>query len=121
MNKETKERTTAQREKIIVLMKNAKENGITNSLLKDISFNYTSRIAELRKEGYKFEVTDLGNGLYKYVLTCEPVEKRKQEKAIDIFWSMINNTEGNSISKDKLKDILKNNNFNVVRNWGCNL
>lgn len=119
LDEETLIRIATQREKFIYLLRKYKETGITNAELSKVSLTYTARISELRSLGYKIKDVDLGGGLSNYFLISEPKERQKLGRAIDIFWDIIS-SYGESVTKQELKEILDNNRFNVVRNWGAN-
>lgn len=117
-NSEVKKRAKSQCDKILDKLRDAGCEGITNVDMSSITLNHTARMAEMRKRGYKFEVTDDGYGVFTYKLISEPQIKMEQEKAIDIFWREI---QGSSLDEEELKEIIDRNGFNVVRKWGCNL
>lgn len=117
---ETKKRAAAQREEVIQALKNAGVSGITNVQLQKISLNYTSRTAELHKQGYKIRCSPMGGGLYNYVLLHEPETKQRQKKAVDMFFDMLDKQYDGKITSDELREMFDKHCLNVVRNWGAN-
>lgn len=120
MNKETKQRASAQREAVVNALAMAGRRGVTNGDLQRISLNYTARIAELRKAGYVIDCEDQGFGTHVYRLISVPDTERTQKRAVDIFFDIIKNEYGDVVDTEMLREILASNRFNVVRNWGAN-
>lgn len=120
MEKEAKIRSNAQREVMLTALREAGDKGVLNSKLKEISNNYTSRTAELAKSGYIIDCLNLGGGLYKYILRYEPKIPRVQQRAIEMFWDILENEYNGIANKEVLEEIFHKYNLNVVRNWGAN-
>ena len=64
-----------QRERIIELLRrNGKAGLLTGDFLKMCVPRYSSRLCELRQQGYEISVERLTEGCYKYVLLSEPAQ-----------------------------------------------
>lgn len=119
MNKETKERTSSQRDRIIALLKQAGDKGVLNTQLSKVALRYNARIQELYVRGYKIESEDLECGLTKYILRSEPTEQfNKPEKAEALLINDIKNKYSDVITSEQLQEYLDTHGFTVRRKVG---
>ncbi|WP_124115379.1 hypothetical protein [Paenibacillus xylanexedens] len=119
MNKETKERTETQRDKIVTTLRRAGESGVTNVELNKIALRYNARIQELYVRGYKIHSKELDSGVTKYILISEPTEPFKRpDKAVDILIEDIESRFNGNISARELNDYLDAQGFTVRRKIG---
>ncbi|WP_091014433.1 MULTISPECIES: hypothetical protein [Paenibacillus] len=119
MNKETKERTETQRDKIVATLRRAGESGVTNIELNKIALRYNARIQELYVRGYKIHSEELDGGVIKYILISEPTEPfKKPDKAVDILIKDIESKYNGNISAHELNDYLDTQGFTVRRKVG---
>lgn len=115
MDIKTKQRTLSHQEKILNILRENKENGVTNAQLQEIALRYNARIQELYQKGYVIQLDKSDNGLSTYKLISEPVVERKElPSAIEILTSEIK-SHGNRITSDQLQDMLDNLNLTVKR------
>ena len=116
---EAQERIPSQREKIINLLKEAGEEGITNKELNKIGFRFGARIQELHKLGYLIETTSIKKGLYNYVLKSEPCINKYFPNAAEEIYNIIEDQFENAITADQLKNLLDMKFFYIIRkpNW----
>lgn len=116
---EAKERIPNQREKILNLLRNAAEKGITNKQFQDVCIRWDARVRELYQMGYIIENIPLGNGLHTYRLISEPETiAKKPKKAIELLISKINNTYDGKVDTETLRSLLKAEGLQVVRKYG---
>lgn len=119
MNKETKERTSSQRDRIINLLKHAGDKGVLNTQLSKVALRYNARIQELYVRGYKIDSVELAGGITKYILRSEPVEKVcKPQKAEDILINDIKSKYSDIINSEELQEYLNTHGFTVRRKAG---
>lgn len=119
MNKETRERTETQRDKIIATLKRAGDSGVTNVELNKIALRYNARIQELYVRGYKIHSEELDGGVTKYILISEPTEPfKKPDKAVDILIGDIESKYNGNISARELNEYLDAQSFTVRRKIG---
>lgn len=119
MNKETRERTETQRDKIIATLKRAGDSGVTNVELNKIALRYNARIQELYVRGYKIHSEELDGGVTKYILLSEPTEPfKKPDKAVDILIEDIESKYNGNISARELNEYLDTQGFTVRRRVG---
>ena len=102
---EAKERIPSQLEKILNRLKEAGEEGVTNSELSRISLQYSARLMELRLKGYVIETIPLKNGVYKYILRKMSSEIYYTNATDDILMT-IKHDYDNAISSEELKALL---------------
>jgi len=115
MDVQTKQRTLTQRDKILKLLRENKEYGVTNSRLQEVAYRYNARMQELYQLGYVIETTYNENGLTVYKLLEEPkVERRDMPNAIEILAKEIQDC-GNRVTSEELIDLLSNLNLTVRR------
>ena len=57
-----------QREKILQLLEDRQEAGVTNIELNEIAFRYGARLAELRKEGYRIRSQHIKGAIWRFTL-----------------------------------------------------
>ncbi|PYY28260.1 hypothetical protein [Paenibacillus illinoisensis] len=119
MNKETKERTETQRDKIVTALRRAGDSGVTNVELNKIALRYNARIQELYVRGYKIHSEELDGGVTKYILISEPAEPfKKPDKAVDILIEDIESKYNGNISARELNEYLDTKGFTVRRKIG---
>ncbi|MGM1044798.1 MAG: hypothetical protein ACQEXX_01490 [Bacillota bacterium] len=119
MNRETRERTESQKDKIIGLLREAGDNGVLNTQLSKVALRYNARIQELYVMGYKIDSEELAGGVTKYILKSEPsVKVSKPEKAIDVLINDIKSKYNDNLSSGDLFNYLEENNFTVRRKIG---
>lgn len=75
--------STSQATKIYRTIKNNNKRGTPNYVLSGISLKYSSRIAELRRDGHNISAERVykdgrATGTWLYFLNDEPVEERKK-------------------------------------------
>ncbi|PAD70565.1 hypothetical protein CHH83_01820 [Bacillus sp. 7586-K] len=118
--KEASERIPTQREKILNLLRNAADKGITNQQFQNVCIRWDARVRELYQQGYVIENESLGNGVYKYILVSEPETiADKPKKAIELLISKINNTYNGKIDTESLSSLLEAEGLQVVRKHGA--
>lgn len=62
-------REANQRDRILALLQQAGERGVSNLLLNEVCFRYGARLWELRKEGWDIDTVKVGDdGVYRFVL-----------------------------------------------------
>lgn len=119
MNKDTKERTETQRDKIVTALRRAGDSGVTNVELNKIALRYNARIQELYVRGFKIHSEDLDGGVTKYILISEPTEPfKKPDKAVDILIEDIESKYNGNISARELNEYLDAQGFTVRRKVG---
>ncbi|WP_339304411.1 hypothetical protein NST33_18115 [Paenibacillus sp. FSL L8-0435] len=119
MNRETKERTETQRDKIVTALRRAGDSGVTNVELNRIALRYNARIQELYVRGYKIHSEELDGGVTKYILISEPTEPfKKPDKAVDILIEDIESKYNGNISARELNEYLDAQGFTVRRKVG---
>lgn len=119
MNRETKERTETQRDKIVAMLRRAGDSGLTNVELNRIALRYNARIQELYVRGYKIHSEELDGGVTKYILISEPTEPFKRpDKAVDILIEDIECKYNGNISARELNEYLETQGFTVRRKIG---
>lgn len=57
-----------QVEKILQLLKEAGDKGVTNIQLNEIAFRYSARLNDLRRDGYKIQATHIKDSIWKFTL-----------------------------------------------------
>jgi hypothetical protein len=116
---EAQERIPSQKEKMINLLKEAGENGVTNIELSKISLRYNARISELIMSGYIIENTQVKKGVYKYVLKGFKSDVKSYLHAADEILMIVENGYKDRISSAELKNLLEEKDFTITRkaNW----
>lgn len=114
---EAMKRIPSQTEKIINLLKEAGDEGVTNVELAAITFKYDARISELRMKGYIIETVYVGKSVYKYVLKKIPSNHNNFRSATDQILLNMYDQFGERVSK-YLAAQLENNHFHVTRKSG---
>ncbi len=114
---EAKGRIPSQIEKIITLLKNAGEEGVTNTELSKISLQYSARLMELRLKGFVIETIAIKNGVYKYVLK-KMADEIYYTNATDDILMMIKHDYQDAISSEQLRALLIKKYFNIQRKAG---
>lgn len=115
---EAQGRIPSQLDKIIDLLKEAGEEGVTSKQLSEIGLRYGARISDLYKLGYKIELVHLNKGLYKYILRSTPSEVKIFQNAEEIILQTILLDYPDGITAWQLKDLLEENGFHIRRNSG---
>lgn len=113
------QRFLSQREKIVMRLKEAGADGLTNRELNEICLRYGARLQELYKMGYIIEKESIKGGLYKYVLLKEPSTIEYHSNAADEIYYEIRQQFDDAISSGELKKILEHKFFYIIRkpNW----
>jgi hypothetical protein len=110
-------RIPTQQQKILDLLRDAGEQGITNKELSNVSLQYSARIHELRKAGciIDHDKTEV-NGVYRYYLRKLPATVKFFDSAENEFLNRIEKKYGLSL---EIKEDLTELNFHVKRraNW----
>lgn len=121
LENDIKERAIAQRTRIIEMLKEAGENGLTNIELYDyVTKSLGARLSELYERGYKIECTKVKNGIYKYVLVSEPPENYKKPiRAEDLLLQTIEGNYSGKIDITELKKLLRDNDLIISRKAGA--
>ena len=116
---EAQTRIPSQKEKIINMLKEAGENGVTNIELSKISLRYNARISELIMSGYIIENTQVKKGVYKYVLKGIKSNVKSYLHATDEILMIVENDYKDRISSAELKNLLEEKDFTITRkaNW----
>lgn len=114
---DAQDRIPNQIEKMINLLKESGEKGVTNNQLSKICLGYGTRISELYQKGYEIEVTSKGRGVYKYVLKKSPTSELKfYENAKEEIIRTIKQDFNDRISGNELRLLLNKKDFNIRRN-----
>lgn len=100
MDDSTRKRLATQRQKIIKMLRDAGQDGVTNSEMNAISLRYGGHINEMYRQGYKIKKMNLGGGLYRYWLISTPSQIMIPENAHDIFMNEIETRLGADISAE---------------------
>lgn len=116
--KEAQPRIPSQRERILEALRNSGKDGVLNTELQKIAIRWIARVQELYQQGYKIDVTLVGNGVYKYTLIEEPDVILKPKKAMDIFFEKAKQSYGEQLSLDQLKTLLSEEGLHIVRKVG---
>jgi len=116
---EALKRIPSQEEKIINLLKEAHEEGVTNVELAKISLKYDARISDLRRKGYIIETIHMGKGIYKYILRKIPSDDHYFKNATDETLLIIKDEyEGGWIHFTQLARLLDDKYFHITRRSG---
>lgn len=114
---EAQTRIPTQKEKIVSILREAGDEGITNAELAKVCLRYGARLQELYKEGYEITLEHLNNGLYKYILKKVPGGIYYFPNAEDEIFDAIDG-EQNNVSKERLKELLEEHDFYIIRKPG---
>ena len=60
-----------QRDRILKLLEERKELGVTNYELNEIAFRYGARLKELREDGYQIKTVHIRKSVWLFVLVSE--------------------------------------------------
>lgn len=115
---DARQRIPSQTERIIKLLREAGEDGVTNHALSKISLKYDSRISELRMRGYEIETTHEKKGVYRYVLIKAPSIDTIYLNATDEILMLIDTDFGGNIQSKELKSLLDLMHFHITRKSG---
>ena len=113
-----RERIPSQTERMIKLLREAGEDGVTNHALSRISLKYDSRISELRMRGYEIETSHEKKGVYKYILKKAPSSDSLYLNATDEILMLIDTDFGGNIQSKELKSLLELMHFHITRKSG---
>ena len=113
-----RERIPSQTERMIKLLREAGEDGVTNHALSRISLKYDSRISELRMRGYEIETSHEKKGVYKYILKKAPSTDSLYLNATDEILMLIDTDFGGTIQSKELKSLLELMHFHITRKSG---
>ena len=117
MDYETRKRLATQREKIIQLLIDAGEDGVTNTEMATVSLRYGGHINEMYRQGYKIKKLGLGGGVFRYWLLSIPSQIKIPENAHDIFMDEVERRLGADISAE-ISEIHEDLYFHTVRRNG---
>lgn len=115
---ETLKRIPSQMEKIINVLREAGEEGVTNVTLCAISFKYDARLSELRRKGYEIETFYEGKSIFRYVLKKIPADEKFHMNATDEILLLIDEKFDGEITSDQLKKLLEYKHFHITRRSG---
>jgi hypothetical protein len=115
---EAKKRIPSQRLKMVKMLKEAGEQGVTNVQFVNVGLGYGARLTELYQMGYEIDVDSLANGVYKYILRKEPGDIKSVMKAVEEIMMEIDRDYDGSITAKELESLLKSKNFRIVRRHG---
>lgn len=116
---DAQKRMPTQREILLKTLREAGHKGVLNTDLVEICIGYRSRIAELYQMGYDIRVENIERGVCIYTLVSEPeVPVKTVAPAVNVLAEKIQKDYHGAITADKLQDLLKELNFNVVRRAG---
>jgi hypothetical protein len=115
---EAQGRIPNQKEKIINALKDAGENGLTNSQLNKICYRYGARLSELYEKGYEIEIEAKEKGVYKYILKKTPSEEKFFPNANEEIFETVKKDYDDQISSTQLKFLLQKKGFNIHRKYG---
>lgn len=116
--REAQERIPSQIEKIVNLLKEAGEEGVTNVALSAISFKYDARLSELRSKGYEIETVYDGKGIYRYILRKIPADNKFHRNATEEILQLVDEKFEGLITTDQLKALLDFKYFHITRKSG---
>lgn len=110
--KESRKRTSSQKEKILQMLQNAGEHGVPNSKLIEVALRFSAVLHLLRQDGHIIELISKGEGHYNYVLTGfkEPVTTIP---ALEVLWNEV--AEHDTVTFDELKKIMESKNLTFKR------
>jgi hypothetical protein len=111
-------RLLTQKQKIILALKDAGADGMTNAELSRISLRYGGHLGHLYRAGYKIKKYNLDGGLYKYVLISEPSNIVYFKNANDEIYEEIIEQFDDAISSLELQNLLHQKHFHIVRKQG---
>lgn len=111
------QRIPSQIEKILKMLKDAGEDGVTNIELATVSFKYDARISELRMKGYEIETQYVGKSIYKYILKKIPSNYYDFSSATDEIIMDLYDEFGDVVST-YFADQLEKKHFHVTRKSG---
>jgi hypothetical protein len=114
---EAMKRIPSQSEKIINLLKEALDEGVTNVELAEITFKYDARISELRMKGYIIDTIYVGKSVYKYVLKKIPSDHYNFRNATDEVLLNMYDEFGEEVSTF-LAALLEDKGFHITRKSG---
>lgn len=117
MDEETKERTAAQRVRLIEALRGAGEQGLKGHELREIAPHYTARMSELYGRGYDIQVLKVNSKVYRYVLRGEPKEEQKPVHPLQLVLSEIEQ-RGGAITDSEMMGILEKHKLHVCRRSG---
>lgn len=113
---DAKGRMPSQKSKILNLLRESKEFGVTNTELNVISFRYSDRLYQLKLEGYEIRVENNSGGLCTYYLISEPTRTpNKPKKGIDLLLDEIDSRYKGCVTTYELHSLLEELNLNLVR------
>lgn len=110
---EAQRRIPSQKQKIINVLRDAGEEGVTNTELVQISLKYDARLSELYKEGYIITNEHLGNGVYKYVLKAMPGQLVFYPDALSTFINGVAKNRDGMIAFEDIPELLDELDINM--------
>ena len=115
---EMNKRILTQRQKIIMALREAGSEGITNTELAKISLRYGGHLGHLYRMGYKIPKRNLDGGLYNYTLIAEPADIKYFKNANQEIFETIAQYYNDSISSYDLECLLQEKHFHIIRKNG---
>lgn len=116
MYKEAKPKMPSQKVKIVQMLKEAGSEGVLNTALNKVSFRYSDRLYQLKKEGYEFGLENLGDGVCRYFLIKTPeVAPQAVKKGIDVLKDAINAQYFGAITPNELEKLMNKLDLNAIR------
>lgn len=117
MDYETRKRLATQRQKIIQMLRDAGDEGVTNTEMAVVSLRYGGHINEMGRQGYKYKKMNLGGGVFRYWLLSVPSQINIPENAHDIFMDQVEKRCGEEMSAE-VSEIFEELYFHAVRKNG---
>ena len=85
--KESKKRKPSQKDNILLALRLAGKDGLTNVELKDIAVRFSARTNELQLDGYDIELFNEGGGVVRYILhSPHPIREKTVIKSGFQLW-----------------------------------
>ena len=116
--KEAEKRIPTQRDRILESLRSAGKDGILNTELHKITLRWQARLHELYQQGFKVDVSLVGDGVYRYTLLSEPEVVSKPRKAMDLFFEKAKESYGDNMTLEQMRGLLSEEGFNIVRKCG---
>lgn len=112
------DRIKNNKEKILIALRKAGREGVTNVDLSSICLRYGGVISDLHIKGYDIDVNSVGGGVFKYTLISEPEKEMEPKKGLDILIESLQEKHEGICTYYDLVNLLEENNLTVVRKPG---
>lgn len=112
---EAKERAPKVKEKVLSMLLEGGEQGVTNDKLNSISMRFADSIYRLRLDGHDIEVENLGQGVVKYMLKDTPLKKIDYEKGIEVVKREIAENFDGTVTVEQLLEVFDKHRLNITR------